>query len=59
MCCVAQSQELELLDELCRHEVTLQFAAFRVARPDDRAAAPSSVYFTYQFYRYAQHMDRP
>lgn len=50
--CQPQSQELELTDELSRHEITLQFAAFRVAKPEDRATAPSSLFFTYQFYRW-------
>jgi hypothetical protein len=32
--------------------VTLQFAAFRIPRPEDKALLPDSIYFTYRFYKY-------
>lgn len=40
------------MDELGRHEITIQFAAFRVARPEDKPRMPNSIYFTFQFYKY-------
>ena len=55
-CCrgydVLQSLELELMDELSRHEITLQFAAFRIVRAEEKPFMPETVYFTYQFYKY-------
>ena len=51
-CLSIQSINTELMDELSRHEITIQFAAFRVARAEDKARMPNGIYFTFQFYKY-------
>lgn len=48
--------DLEATDPLAKHEITLQFAAFRTLSGDGGGGggavvpSPTSLYFTYQFY---------